>query len=376
VPDPPRSCHPTRAARRTLRRTLWGAAFAWLAAASPATAELRDHVAQGTITARSGGIFDAGCLPSAAIGAPFRLDYRFEDALPDVIASPTWGAYPSIYYWNLAFEDVNDAAVGNAGGVDVFDDQPFSGELADKLEITFLNLQTWPAPCTASTTGLVLRLIEQAPTAPTPLDSDAQPVLPPDPEAFTTAREVVFEADGALLEMTIERLDVLGTPRAPVLPYATTTLPDGRARWHFDTRCTTACWVDPPVTDGFVYEAQSARFPSIDDFPSGFDAPFDVWVEDDFVGTFGPGDRVDFSGEPGGGVARFTIRGITPGVDAEDVRAFPLRLSLDASPATFTMTSLETAAAVPALPAGGAAVLAALLGLSGAGAAQIRRAGN
>ena len=56
------------------------------------------------------------------------------------------------------------------------------------------------------------------------------------------------------------------------------------------------------------------------------------------LGTFGPGDMVDFSGFPGGGVTQFTVSGIGPTVDGNDPLAFPTFLQFDQSTVNFTMT--------------------------------------
>ncbi len=356
----------------TLAALLAGVAFVlapWVARAAP-----QDWVVQGTITERSGAVFDAGCLPSAQVGASFRLDYQFEGVVFDLNPLPTRGAYASVDAWRFVTADVNEAAVGNAGGVEVFNDDPVASNFADRYAVDYLNLQSWPAPCAAAAFSLVLTLYEEAASPPAIFASDAQPVTPPDPGAFSTTNSVVLGADGSTLAMTIDRIDVLGTLDAPVLPIATTTLAGGAERWFFDTPCTVACWIDPPIADGFDYEASGgARFTAIDDFPTGFDAPFDVWVEGDLVGQFGPGDSVDFTTWPGGGVTHFSVRGISPSVDTADLLAFPLRLTLDTTPAQFTMTSVGGAPVVPVLPGAGAAALAALLGATGLGMARRRR---
>lgn len=191
--------------------------FALLVAAGPATAAMRDWVVRGTVTSRTGPVYDAGCLPGATVGAPFRLDLTFDDSMPDAIASPAWGAYASVYDWRLQLPAGGDEVAGNTGGVDVFDDYPVASDLVDKVEVTFLNVQSWPAPCQAAVVDLVLTLLEQSPTAPTATTSDAQPATPPPVQDFTTAHRLVLDADGSVLEMTVERVDVLGAVPVPLL---------------------------------------------------------------------------------------------------------------------------------------------------------------
>lgn len=100
-------------------------------------------------------------------------------------------------------------------------------------------------------------------------------------------------------------------------------------------------WVDPPCTDGFAYQMTGpARFTRVVDFPVGFSQPFTVSVGEQTLGSFGPGESVDFSSFPGGGVTSFEVSGIAPEVDLDDPQAFPLRLEYDQPSASFTMTSL------------------------------------
>ncbi len=65
-------------------------------------------------------------------------------------------------------------------------------------------------------------------------------------------------------------------------------------------------------------------FQYVDGFPSGFASPFTISVGGQVVGTYGPGQEVDFTAFPGGGVSSFTITGISPGVDPSNSTAFPL----------------------------------------------------
>ncbi len=103
----------------------------------------------------------------------------------------------------------------------------------------------------------------------------------------------------------------------------------------------TGAWVDPPVAEGFRYTMNSdSLFTEIQDFPTGFPNPFTVSVNGQELGEFGPGDSVDFTKFPGGGVKEFTITGLTPLVDPENPIAFPLKVGFDTETADFTMGAI------------------------------------
>ena len=103
----------------------------------------------------------------------------------------------------------------------------------------------------------------------------------------------------------------------------------------------TGAWFDPPVAEGFRYTMTSdSLFTEIQDFPTGFPTPFTVSVNGQELGEFGPGDSVDFTQFPGGGVKEFTITGLTPLVDPENPIAFPLKVGFDTETADFTMAAI------------------------------------
>ncbi|WP_368007559.1 hypothetical protein [Laspinema palackyanum] len=103
----------------------------------------------------------------------------------------------------------------------------------------------------------------------------------------------------------------------------------------------TGAWVDPPVAEGFRYTMNSdSLFTEIQDFPTGFPNPFTVSVNGQELGEFGPGDSVDFTQFPGGGVKEFTITGLTPLVDPENPIAFPLKVGFNTETADFTMGAI------------------------------------
>ncbi|MBX9792392.1 MAG: PEP-CTERM sorting domain-containing protein [Pirellulales bacterium] len=100
-------------------------------------------------------------------------------------------------------------------------------------------------------------------------------------------------------------------------------------------------WVDPPTAPGFTYTMISASlFTEISDFPTGFANEFAVSVNGVSLGTFGPGELVDFRSFPGGGVTSFTVAGIQPLVDPSDPLAFPLKLGYNTPLASFTMVPI------------------------------------
>ncbi|WP_367287119.1 hypothetical protein [Laspinema palackyanum] len=119
-------------------------------------------------------------------------------------------------------------------------------------------------------------------------------------------------------------------------------LPGGMANGAFSfVGVVTGAWVDPPIAEGFRYTMNSdSLFTEIQDFPTGFPNPFTVSVNGQELGEFGPGDSVDFTQFPGGGVKEFTITGLTPLVDPENPVAFPLKVGFNTETADFTMGAI------------------------------------
>ncbi|MEX2111723.1 MAG: PEP-CTERM sorting domain-containing protein [Pirellulales bacterium] len=100
-------------------------------------------------------------------------------------------------------------------------------------------------------------------------------------------------------------------------------------------------WFDPPMAAGFAYEMTGdSLFTGILDFPTGFNQPFTVAVGDTVLGQYGPGQSVDFTSFPGGGVTSFQVTGLDPGADPESPTAFPLKLLFDTGIADFTMQAI------------------------------------
>jgi hypothetical protein len=343
----------------------------------PAGATLHDWVAVGTVGARGGTAPTTNCLPNGVAGSTFRFDWTFDDTVADSNGSSGVGLYHSISAWRMRYTSTT--------GMD-----DFSGSQGDQIVTNV----------TTSGGNDLFSILNAGGPSPSVVDCGTNDVLPQ--MALTANDENVFLSDAqpnvlffsgdftdlsmgvgmstpggtVLIAGEISDFYQLGSPQAPWLPYQMTTLPDGTVVWHFTTSPGTTCigvagcWFDPPPADGFVYQTDgNSRFTAITDFPTGFSQEFEVWSDGELVGTHGPGESVDFSGEPGGGVVEFTIRGIVPGVDPTDDLAFPLKLALDTAPASFTMTSLESQS-VPSLGPTGLALL--LLGLAGASAVALR----
>jgi hypothetical protein len=312
--------------------------------------------AEGIVVARNGSLLMIpGCLDSATVGAAARLDFAFDDAAADLVpADPTWGAYAAISTWEFRFPSVTDSVGGTGGGIQIYENRDLNGvAFMDLYQLDLSNLTYGPAACAATTAGGQLQLYDETLSPSAAIVTDAQPSIPPDVSLFTTTREMYISGDDGfgnfgVIQIGVTAIHVFGSSFTPVMPNGTGTSSNGNVIWYFSTTCIAGCWFDPPMADGYVYETDGAsRFTSIDDFPTGFGQPFEVVIDSGSLGTFGPGDSVDFSGEPGGGVLSFTILGITPDVDASDPEAFPLQLSLDVAPATFTMTSVGAQADLP-----------------------------
>ena len=149
---------------------------------------------------------------------------------------------------------------------------------------------------------------------------------------------------------------------------------DGTVTWTFSTLgitlCVSGCWVDPPAASGFTYRMTNTNvFTGIADFPTGFGTAMEVSVGGSSLGTFGPGDSVDFTGFSGGGVTEFVVTGISPAASTSGVEAFPLNISVSSTTSTFEMTSILPPS-VPGFP--GLFSLASMLTIAGAVALRWR----
>jgi hypothetical protein len=98
-------------------------------------------------------------------------------------------------------------------------------------------------------------------------------------------------------------------------------------------------WFDPPFSEEITYTITSpgSLFTEILDFPTGFNNPFTVSVGGNNLGSFGPGQNVDFVALLGAGVQEFIISDIDPLVDSTDPQAFPLQIEFSTPFASFEM---------------------------------------
>jgi len=147
------------------------------------------------------------------------------------------------------------------------------------------------------------------------------------------------------LNITVQPLDCLGLvlvdnvsyPGGPDDVNPPVPCPDGVPPGSYCFTPPTAlgpAWYDPPATEAFDFSSPVAKFISINDFPPGFSSPFTVSTGGVVLGSFSPGQSVQF---PNGGVHEFRISGISPTVDGGNPYAFPINLSLDKVGVVFTM---------------------------------------
>lgn len=152
---------------------------------------------------------------------------------------------------------------------------------------------------------------------------------------------MVIRIGSSRIILTLAGISPGGTQSNPVLP-------GGMVGNSFTfIGVVTGVWFDPPTAEGFRYTMTSdSLFTKILDFPQGLGDRFTVTVGDEVIGEFGPGQEVDFSRFPGGGVKEFAVTGISPLADPEDPMAFPLKLAFNTEKADFMMTPIEDPEAV------------------------------
>ena len=127
----------------------------------------------------------------------------------------------------------------------------------------------------------------------------------------------------------------------PLLPTSIDTTPSGGTRFTF-SKVASGQWFDPPSASSFAYTMTSGSlFTKIDDFPTGFDNPFTISTNGIVLGTFGPGQSVDMTGFPGGGVSTFTVSGISPLVDPNDPLGFALPIEFNTPTASFEQEAVS-----------------------------------
>ena len=359
---------------------LW---LAWLSLAFAPAA----HAAQQVIGAK--GIISSSTFPlptDAPLGTTVVLQLTYDDAVTDDFpGNPAIGEYSNVMMnASIAILGTNALHQGQSttstariivrnddfSGVS-FTDQ-FQFHAAPGMMLLGLDVQI---------ASLSLQLEESALSPPTTVTSDAVPMAPfPLLADFSSGRNIFLQTFDLStfvfndIQITVVEFDQGGSLTTPIIPNSVVTNPDGTITFTFGNngvtlfppRCQVpgfGCWYDPPLSPAFTYAmTNSALFTGITDFPTGFNADFDVSVGGTSLGLFGPGDSVDFTGFPGGGVAEFVVSGIDPLADLSDVEAFPLALSVDSLDATFTMTSSPSGVAVPALGSWSAFLALVLLG--------------
>lgn len=126
-------------------------------------------------------------------------------------------------------------------------------------------------------------------------------------------------------------------PAPPPTPGTPPEWMPGRPGFEFDNPRTGA-WYDPEVAAGYdIQTTGSLLVTAIMGFPTGFDAPFEIWVGDSKIGVFDSTSAVDFLSVLGRGVSGFQVRGLVPGTDPQDPTAFPIQLAFSGS-GTLVMT--------------------------------------
>lgn len=139
-----------------------------------------------------------------------------------------------------------------------------------------------------------------------------------------------------------------GAQTNPILPWPQWNCPvpaDCPSSAVFDLGGPSGNWFHPNVAYGYMFnmkEPNDALFTKILDFPTGFDAPFTIDVNGVPLGSFGPGEPVDFVALLGGGVKTFRLTGVSPLTDPESGTIFPIKLEFNVSNAQFHMMPLMT----------------------------------
>ena len=121
-------------------------------------------------------------------------------------------------------------------------------------------------------------------------------------DGLNNSMQVAFLAKLADGTTVVARADLPGSTQLnPILPNL--ALPGGGFAF-VDVQ--SGLWLDPPIVDSFLYHMTSnSLFTKILDFPTGFTSPFQVLVGNSLLGSFGPGQSVDFVEPPRPGRDRF-----------------------------------------------------------------------
>ncbi|MDY7013571.1 MAG: hypothetical protein SVX43_08190, partial [Cyanobacteriota bacterium] len=118
--------------------------------------------------------------------------------------------------------------------------------------------------------------------------------------------------------------------------------------WQIFQNVPSCRWYDPHTPYGFEFQSLGdTLFTEILDFPVGAGDPFSVWVNNQILGEFRPGDRVDFVSLLGGGISQFLITGIESLVGSTPETAFPIQLAFNESVGSFQMRPFEKGRSVP-----------------------------
>jgi len=154
---------------------------------------------------------------------------------------------------------------------------------------------------------------------------------PGDPNGPTVDAVFIVDADG----------NGIGGPGSsqedPIGPTSVEPDPGSGAQVSSFDSAPSAAWFGPALADELLFTAApGALFTAILDLPTGYSAPFEVLVGDQSLGTFGPGELVDF----GAGTGSFRVRGIVPAGDPGTDPVFPIELELDAHYADFTVSAV------------------------------------
>ncbi len=113
---------------------------------------------------------------------------------------------------------------------------------------------------------------------------------------------------------------------------------------------TSSRWVAAPLASTLEFQANGdTTFSRIEEFPTGFSEPFAVLVGGSPLGTFNPGDSLDFLSLLGSGVTSFTISGIDYLNSPQPPSTLPLKLAFASSSGSFTVASVPEPAAIISL---------------------------
>ncbi|WP_017743439.1 nidogen-like domain-containing protein [Scytonema hofmannii] len=121
------------------------------------------------------------------------------------------------------------------------------------------------------------------------------------------------------------------TQQNPIFPNAR------EGGWQVFRNVSSCRWYDPTTSYGFEFQAlDDTLFTEILDFPALGDNQFNVSVGDTVVGSYSPGQNLDFVSLFGQGVSNFKITGIDSKSPTEET-AFPIQLAFNNRIGSFKM---------------------------------------